>query len=137
MKRSFTLIEILVVATIIGLLLSGGVISYSYLSKQSRDARRKTDIEQIRSALEMYRSEKNVYPNFAGDCASGILLPTLTPYLPKIPDDPKPTPYNYYCNITNSSYTISAYLETFSGNCGSGCGTTCTYSVGPYGQICP
>jgi general secretion pathway protein G len=132
----FTLIEILVVVTIIGLLLSGGLISYSQLIKQARDNRRKTDLEQIRSALEMYRSQNNVYPTIAaGDCQN--LLPILTPFIPKMPDDPRPTPYSYYCSSTNTSYTISAYLETVSGSCGIGCGTTCTYSVGPYGQTCP
>lgn len=132
---SFTLIEILVVTTIISLLLSGGLIYYSQLVKQGRDNRRRTDLEQIRSALEMYRSENNAYPAYSGDCA-GLLI-YITPYIARVPDDPKPTPYSYFCNITNTTYTISAYLETSSGSCGSGCGTTCTYSVGPYGQTCP
>ncbi|MBI4004548.1 prepilin-type N-terminal cleavage/methylation domain-containing protein, partial [Candidatus Roizmanbacteria bacterium] len=55
-QKAFTLIEILVVATIIGLLLAGAVASYTTLNRSSRDARRKADAEQIRSALEMYRS---------------------------------------------------------------------------------
>jgi len=65
MKKSlkgFTLIEILVVATIIGLLASGAIVSYQQLSKQSRDAKRKTDLEQVRAALEMYRSNEDTYP---------------------------------------------------------------------------
>lgn len=137
-KIGFTLIEILVVATIISLLLSGGFASYSQLTKQARDNRRKIDLEQIRSAIEMYRSQNNVYPTVApGDCQN--LQPVLTPYIGKIPDDPKPTPYSYFCWVTKTDYSISAYLETVSGSCGSGCGTTCTctYSVGPYGQKCP
>ncbi|KKU11410.1 MAG: hypothetical protein UX17_C0079G0007, partial [Parcubacteria group bacterium GW2011_GWC2_45_7] len=49
LKKSFgfTLIEILVVATIIGLLAAGGFVTYSNLSRQSRDAKRKADLEQI------------------------------------------------------------------------------------------
>ena len=65
MKKSlkgFTLIEILVVATIIGLLASGAIVSYQQLLKQSRDAKRKTDLEQVRAALEMYRSNEDTYP---------------------------------------------------------------------------
>jgi len=61
MKKSFTLIEILVVATIIALLATAATITYAQLTKQSRDARRKTDLEQIRAALEMYRSNNNQY----------------------------------------------------------------------------
>ncbi|MGB9707408.1 MAG: type II secretion system protein [Microgenomates group bacterium] len=135
-KKSFTLIEILVVATIIGLLLSGGLISYSQLTKQARDNRRKTDLEQIRSALEMYRSENSIYPNYPGSSCSG-LQPILTPYIGKIPNDPKPNQYNYYCEISTNTYTISAYLETLRNPCSGNCGQTCTYSVGPYGQTCP
>ncbi|MFH0979716.1 MAG: prepilin-type N-terminal cleavage/methylation domain-containing protein, partial [Candidatus Roizmanbacteria bacterium] len=61
MKKSFTLIEVLVVVGIIGLLTSIAVASYSRMGQQSRDARRKTDLEQIRSALEMYRSNNDEY----------------------------------------------------------------------------
>ena len=60
--NGFTLIEILVVATIISLLAAAASVAYSQLSKQSRDARRKTDLEQVRAALEMYRSNNDDYP---------------------------------------------------------------------------
>lgn len=139
-RDSFTLIETLVVATIIALLISGSVVSYSYLNRQSRDGKRKADIEQIRSALEMYRSVNNIYPTRApGNCTN--LLPVLTPYIHQIPVDPKSTQYSYYCTITTNDYTICAYLENGSGscsNCGTnGCGASCNYSVGPFGQKCP
>lgn len=102
-KKGFTLIEILVVATIIGLLAGAGAVSYSSLVKSSRDARRKADLEQIRAALEMYRSSNNTYPSTSsawwGACsgygskpdtgATGY-VPNLAPqYIPKLPHDPK------------------------------------------------
>ena len=53
MKKSFTLIEILVVATIIGLLTASATVAYSQFAKQSRDARRQSDLQSIRAALEI------------------------------------------------------------------------------------
>ena len=64
MKKSagFTLIEILVVVTIIGLLTLTAVVTYGAFLKQSRDAKRKTDLGQVAAALEMYRSNSDTYP---------------------------------------------------------------------------
>lgn len=133
--KGFTLIEILVVVTIISLLTSAAVVSYTQLGKQSRDSKRKADIEQIRAALEMYRSNDSssyYYTSSFNDyCTS---FPGLSGYIGSMPSDPK-TGYYYRCNISTTNYTIGAYLETTStGSCGS-CGTSnCNYCVGPYGQ---
>ncbi|MEK7126589.1 MAG: prepilin-type N-terminal cleavage/methylation domain-containing protein, partial [Patescibacteria group bacterium] len=64
MKKSsgFTLIEILVVVTIIGLLTLTAVVTYGAFLKQSRDAKRKADLGQVAAALEMYRSNSDTYP---------------------------------------------------------------------------
>ncbi len=154
MKKSFTLIEILVVATIIGLLAAIGAVSYVQINKSSRDAKRKADLENIRSAIEMYRSNNQGYPtslSFA-TCSLGALTDSGgNKYLSKIPNDPKCTTYIYYysplpVNCDNSSvycndYTIAAQLEGSSSSCtsapgGNSCGTNlpCNYCEGPYGQ---
>jgi len=139
MKKSFTLIEILVVATIIGLLAAVSTISYSQLSKQSRDARRKTDLEQIRSALEMYRSNNDQYPTtITINCSSvgGIIDGSGAIYLSSIPKDPKCNIYSYYYfSSDGTDYTLGAYLESGGTNCGGSCGSaTCNYCLGPLGQ---
>jgi prepilin-type N-terminal cleavage/methylation domain len=139
--KSFTLIEILVVATIIALLASGGVVVYTQLNRASRDAKRKTDLEQIRAALEMYRSNNGIYP---------VNLSILTtpapqqPYLNTIPTDPKSPTYTYYytplpvgCSNNCNDYTLAAHLETISTTCqrlSNQCTSNCTYCLGPYGQ---
>jgi general secretion pathway protein G len=137
--KGFTLIEILVTATIISLLAVTGIVSYSQFLKQSRDAKRKADLEQIRSALEMYRSSNNVYISISqnGDCSSVLTyLISPTKYIEKIPSDPKNNFY-YRCNISANDFTIGAYLESQS--TGSSCGLcgpsrNCNYCLGPYGQ---
>jgi len=136
--RGFTLIEILVVITIIALITSVAAVTYAQLGKQSRDAKRKADLEQIRAALEMYRSNdtNNQYPaHAAGNCSP---YPALSGgYIGTMPADPKSgSNYYYNCTVTTTGYTVGAYLETTStGSCGS-CGTSnCNYCVGPYGKI--
>lgn len=98
----FTLIEILVVCTIISLLVAGGVASYAQFGKQSRDARRKADIEQIRAALELYRSNSatSSYP---------LTLEALEPlYLQDEVLDPKTKlPYTY-TPLTSANGTCPA-----------------------------
>lgn len=122
-KHGFTLIEILVAATLIALLASVGIVSYSSVTKRSRDAKRKSDIEQIRTALEMYRADYSSYPpvNTTGyDTANNLsthLVAAPYSYMPAIPSDPK-TDYHYSYKATNVSagsyfgYCLSAYLET-------------------------
>jgi prepilin-type N-terminal cleavage/methylation domain-containing protein len=64
--KGFTLIELLVVIAIIGILITVGAVSYQRAVRLSRDSKRKTDLEQIRQALETYRSEEGVYPDTSG-----------------------------------------------------------------------
>ncbi len=135
MKKGFTLIEILVVATIIGLLAAVAAISYTQLIKQSRDAKRKTELEQVRTALEIYRSNVGSYPN--GSIWATTLNVLITPivYLQSLPRDPKPQTYSYYYSGTDTDYTLGAFLETGGATCVAGqCGNNCNYCLGPYGQ---
>ncbi len=135
MKKSFTLIEILVVATIIGLLTASATVAYSQFAKQSRDARRQSDLQSIRAALEIYRSSEGVYPSltFGGDLCDPAGCATAT-YMENVPNDPK-TPNVYYYTNSSYDYTLGAYLEAGgSGSCGS-CGSAiCNYCLGPYGE---
>lgn len=133
MKKGFTLIEILVVTTIIVLLTSIAAVSYSQFSKSSRDARRKTDLEQVRAALEMYRSNNDQYSSSSFDNTCNFVN-WLNLYIGSLPTDPK-TSYNYRCTISTNDYTLGAYLESGgSGVCGSCGASNCNYCLGPYGQ---
>lgn len=136
MKKAFTLIEILVVVTIIGLLAAGAAVSYGQFAKQSRDAKRKADLEQVRAALEMYRSNNSAYITGNWNSLSanpGLTTPTI--YIQSLPSDPKNTVYSYYYNGSATDYTLGAYLETGVTICvAGGCGGNCNYCLGPYGQ---
>jgi len=115
----FTLLELLVTTIMIAVLTIIGIVSYSSVNKRSRDVKRKSDLEQIRSALEMYRSDNGAYPNAgAGSLtlASNLAGSLVSTYIPAIPDDPNGTQHYYYQGIqVNSSYVgycVSALLET-------------------------
>ena len=139
-KKGFTLIEILVVAKIMSLLASMGVTSYSTLNQNSRDAKRKADAEQIRSALEMYKNTNGNYPISLNNLTAAD--PSGNIYLSEIPVDPKGVNSYYYGPISSppNNYTIGVVLENTAAvsNCSGGpysCGTeNCNYCLGPYGQ---
>lgn len=135
--EGFTLVEILVVATIIALLAAVAAVSYSSLSKSSRDAKRKADLEQVRAAIEIYRSNNDSSSYPTGDwTALGTALIGPPKYIESMPSDPVSSKYNYYYSGSVSDYTIGAYLESSSSTTCGACGTgiVCNYCLGPYGK---
>ena len=146
MRKSFSLVEILVVVTIISLLASIAAVSYSRFVKQSRDTRRKTDIEQIRAAIEFYRNFNSVYPPsliFDGTGTVVDPLPGTSIYMSKVPNDPMfasstLNTYYYLSSAPFQDYKLCAYLEGGGKNDGATtCGASslkCNYCMGPYGQ---
>lgn len=100
MKNGFTLLELLVVVGIISLLFALGINSYSTLTKQSRDAKRVSDLQNIRSALELYRTRNDLYPETIGLLLMG--------YLNNWPEDP--LKWNYiYTPLTGSPAVVVDY----------------------------
>ena len=59
----FTLIELLVVIAIIGILTTFLVANFVGVKSRARDGQRKSDLRNIQAALEIYRSDKSVYPS--------------------------------------------------------------------------
>ena len=58
----FTLIELLVVISIIGLLSSFAMVSLNVARQKARDALRKGDMAQLRTALYLYYDDNLAYP---------------------------------------------------------------------------
>ena len=76
-QNGFTLIELLVVISIIGILVGVSIFGLSGARESARDARRKSDLELIKSGLELYRADCNRYP--ASLPAAGSNLVGSTP----------------------------------------------------------
>jgi general secretion pathway protein G len=88
----FTLLELLVVMAIIGILAAIGIASYGTVQSKARDARRKSDLENVARALEMYRNDVGNYPDAAELVFNGSVFkhPTATPdviYMQKTPKE--------------------------------------------------
>lgn len=62
-KKGFTLVELLVVISIISLLTSVILASLNDAKKKSADAARVRSMTELRSALQMYHSDKGYYPS--------------------------------------------------------------------------
>lgn len=120
--RGFTLIELLVVITIIAVLSGLAMVSFSATGKGARDARRKSDLETIRQALVMYRSDEGCYPgDLDGDGVVALLLGEGYLTEPE-PRDPKPNDYRYAYSpagtatcltygVGASSFNLTATME--------------------------
>jgi prepilin-type N-terminal cleavage/methylation domain-containing protein len=66
-KRGFTLVELLVVISIIALLLSIVLASLNSARAKARDTRRMVDISQIQAAIEIFHINNGYYPG-EGNC---------------------------------------------------------------------
>lgn len=114
----FTLLEMLVVMLIIIVLAAVGLRSFNASRNKSRDARRKSDLEQLQRALEMYHSDKGYYPVHASDgrlvvADGGSTLdwgePFIDPagsggvYMAKLSEDPAAGRYVYRSYIRDGA----------------------------------
>jgi general secretion pathway protein G len=115
----FTLMELLISISIIGILVAIGIVSFATVNRQSRDTKRKSDIEQVRSALEMYRADNGNYPSTGGGSYVDVstLAADLEPdYIANLPSDPLATQAYMYIATNGSGgtyygYCISTLLE--------------------------
>lgn len=121
-KHGFSMIEILVVISIIGII---SVVATVYVRKsfnQARDSQRLNDIRQLQNALERYANDNNEagYPE-AQELIPGKPLTSrdgVETYMKAIPSNPKPRTeggcgdkeYKYTKTSNGKSYTIQYCL---------------------------
>jgi prepilin-type N-terminal cleavage/methylation domain-containing protein len=113
--KGFTLIEMLVVISIIGILATIVIANMAGVRERARDAQRKSDISQIQKAMEMY---KNAQSPVAYPANLGLLA---TAYMQTVPQDPSCPAgtcstgryiYTYVRNASDSlQYTFWTCLE--------------------------
>jgi len=114
MKKTFTLLEMLVVIGIISILVSLGFTSYSTAQKKARDAKRKNDLSSIRSAFEQYYSVCDFkYPSSVPSSGAKLTATTVTCTsltadidLITMPGDPLGGNYQCVGTCNTSGYTI-------------------------------
>jgi type II secretion system protein G len=129
-RKGFTLIELLVVIAIIGLLSTLSVVSLNSARGKARDAAKKSDMNAIATAMELYNVEIGYYPLSAGVCNSNIIAlnaagdniicsthsistdsDTILQSIPSSPDDTDYIGFTGATPAAATSFCISAELE--------------------------
>lgn len=128
-NSGFTLIELLVTITIISILTALGLVSYQLILKNSRDAKRQSDLKLIQSALEQYHADQFFYPSsitFGGSLTSSTGNPSppavVKTYLNVVPTDPLPSNPQYLYEATK------AFVGACDNTAASRCDTYCLYA---------
>lgn len=136
--RGFTLVELLVTMSILGILLTLAGVSFRSSQIRGRDAKRKSDLAQIAKSLELFYTDYKQYPvsssgliqacaynvatpGSSGNCAWGVGVmrdidssgTTNTTYFNLLPGDTT-TGYSYYyrtVGTTRQKFQLYARLE--------------------------
>lgn len=123
-SRGFTLIELLVVVAIIAMVLSITLALIIGSKARARDGRRAEDIKQIQNALELYRTNNQIFPicalsiiNGSSDCLSRALIAEGS--IAGLPTDPLRgsnrtcgLPRNYvYCYESADGFNYALHYE--------------------------
>jgi len=131
----FSLIELLVVISIIGILATLVLTNLTSARARARDAKRKSDLDSINKSLRLYYNDAQNFP--LGDSSSGyaikgcgtVAIPTVCSwgsafstttnvYMGTLPRDPSSTSssvitYNYYSDGSDT-FALIALLENIS-----------------------
>lgn len=76
-QRGFTLIELIVVVTIIGILAAVAVSNVRYAQQKAREAALRDDLFEMRKAIDNYYADKQKYPDSLNTLVSDKYLRRL------------------------------------------------------------
>ena len=153
-QLGFTLVELLVVISVIGVLASIVLVSFTGSQKQARDTQRKSDVKQYQLALENFANKKNgLYPRRNITVSADTTLCTDMG-LTTCPSDPREArdasfDYKYQSDGTASdgtpaaaNYVLWGKIENVSSTtywvvCSNGKSGQLTTGIPPAGGACP
>lgn len=125
-QQGFTFMELMIVMILLGIMVTMVAGSYTSTSKRGRDNRRKSDLHNVQTALEVYFGDKGVYPDssitgeitgcgFSGSdpCPWGVSFidENDTVYMQSLPSDPQHPSQRYIYSGTPESYVLYGRLE--------------------------
>ncbi len=96
-RGGWTLVELMVVISLITVLASMALVGYRNALTRSREAVLKEDLFRMRDSIDQYHADKGEYPEALGDLVSAG-------YLRAVPDDP-------FTNTSDSWVTEAAEFD--------------------------
>lgn len=135
-QRGFTLVELLIAISIIAVLSTVGLATYSGIQSKARDSVRKNDLNALATALAIYREQNGQYiVNSDGTDITSCPASsdTTSPFYTLIaanlstsaPKDPKTGSLYCYISVSNGrSFRLFARLEDCNSSSGNLCGDT-------------
>lgn len=118
-KLGFTLIELLIVIAIMGILVALLLPNLASARERARDSRRKTDLSNIQTALRLYYSDNQSFPDTATLTAlwGSALASNNNTYMAVLPRDPSSAPgaiISYGYSSDGNTYILVSTLENLS-----------------------
>jgi type II secretion system protein G len=111
-KRGFTLLEMLIIITIIGVLVAIGLTNYTDVQVRARDTKRKNDLASLQEAVELYHLDYDTYPASALIAWGGSFTDDNgTVYMAEVPQDPSGNSYVYEYLSDGDGYRLYTTLE--------------------------
>ena len=130
MRKGFTIVELLIVMSILAVLATFFISGYTGTQRRARDAQRKSDLKQIANSFEIFFSDHKRYPPASGTqiaactynavaetgtaCAwaSGQFSDGTTVYFKTVPGDPSGGyTYVYRTDANGTNFKLYARLE--------------------------
>jgi len=117
-EDGFTLIEIMVVVTILAILIALVAPKMVGRTDQARRVSTKVQIKNIEGALQLYKLDNGIYPGTEQGLDALAELPSIGEipknwrkggYLPKVPEDAWGNPFVYVSPGTHGDYDLASY----------------------------
>lgn len=122
-RKGFTILELLVVVAIVGIISAVILSILSDSRMKSRDSARKTQIQEVLKALELYYTDNGVYPLLGTTAGTGGYLSGIQPAffgsgtsLKRLPEE---SDSRYYYCVSTDRRSILLALDTEEDNGGS------------------
>jgi prepilin-type N-terminal cleavage/methylation domain-containing protein len=114
-RKGYTLIELMIVVSIIVILTLASVISYVKATERSRNGKRQADLEAVRAALVLYRTDHASYPVSATYAGMMSALTSPQAYINNAniqdPKNASPYIYTYTSGANGRTFTLCGALE--------------------------